>query len=1164
MQSIASGDGPVDVDRTSLERYYAATGTPPGRFLGRGLALLDEGRGVVAGSVVEDEHLRRMLKELADPITGKALSTRGLRSNAVGSFDLTFSPTKSISVAWALADAETRQRIYECQQAAVAEVLAYAEEHVFRVRAGKDGIVSDHTNGVIAAAFTHFDSRAGDPQLHDHVVVMNRAQSARDGQWRSLDSRAIFSSAVELSELHNGLLADKLTAQLGFGWDRQTRLHSDVPKWEIAGVPVDLAAAFSQRTDRIAAETTRLITQFEADHGRTPTQVEIIRLRQTATLSTRSAKHHSSLDDLLGGWRTRAGQVLNQTSQELDGFVPALVTWPALVNAAIFTPDTIATIAEEVLTTVSTKRSTFSASNLRAEAARRLQGVRFATGAERAEIMRAVGEQATSQAVLLNTPDLREVPALLARSSASEGFHDTAHLLYTSRLVLDAEGRLLEGSDRVGAPAIDPVVASTIAEAPLPGRSYTLSDDQRIAVLSVATSSREIDLLVGPAGSGKSTAMAGLKAIWDAVYGPDMVLGLAPSANAAQVLGEELSIDTENVAKFLHEYRRNGERQRARAKLDTEFNERRISGKPPTFRMIRARTKLADSEGKWQLAGGQLVIVDEASMLSTFDFDELASAVREAGAKLLCVGDYAQLTSVDAGGMFSTLVDSRADVATLDTLQRFHEPWEAAATLLIRGGHDTAFYAYQRHERLVEGAREDLMDQVYAAWKTDLAAGKTSLMMARDNQTVLELNARARIERLKSGEVVGDTRVAGGLAGVGDLVVTRHNDRSLSDTGHDWVRNGDMWRVTEIHADGALSLRRRDGDGAVRVPATYAQEYVELGYAATLHRAQGRTVDRAHCLVDPVTDRASLYVGITRGRESNMLYVDTAYDADSATSHDGVYEPVDLQSAFHSMLANARKDRSATEIIRDAAEQRNSVRTLINEYDTIVSLTDTTNWRDVLAQTLSAPLVETLATSDGYELLTSSMRRCRDLGHDLDDTLVEVIGERPLTDVRDAATVLDYRLRRWLDSAPEPESGRFIAGLFPAGESETPDIARALEERHAAIEERCDWLLERGFAQNEVWVHTVGTPPAGEAGLDWHDLAVTVAAYRDRWGITDSDVVLGEVPSHNSEQRVQRDRAQQALEALHQLREETSPMTVFSNALDEPGRDQSPGFGIEL
>ena len=205
MESVATGDGaPVPSD--GLTRYYAESGTPPGVFLGSGLAGLGAGAGVEKGALVTEEHLYRMLGLCADPVTGLPLgrppnnptrpaavgardARRGSTADAddgsdtskpagrsaarvpVAGFDLTFSPSKSVSAAWALADEDTKAVIYDCHRRAIDYVIAYAEKDVFHSRSGTNGIVTEDIEGIVAAAFTHWDSRAGDPQLHDHVVV---------------------------------------------------------------------------------------------------------------------------------------------------------------------------------------------------------------------------------------------------------------------------------------------------------------------------------------------------------------------------------------------------------------------------------------------------------------------------------------------------------------------------------------------------------------------------------------------------------------------------------------------------------------------------------------------------------------------------------------------------------------------------------------------------------------------------------------------------------------------------------------------------------------------------------------------------------------------------------------------------------------------------------
>ena len=152
---------------------------------------------------------------------------------------------------------------------------------------------------------------------------------------------------------------------------------------------------------------------------------------------------------------------------------------------------------------------------------------------------------------------------------------------------------------------------------------------------------------------------------------------------------------------------------------------------------------------------------------------------------------------------------------------------------------------------------------------------------------------------------------------MGDLVVTRRNHRGLT-TGPSWVKNGDQWTVTAVHPDGAFDAARADGRGRATLPAAYVARHVDLGYATTAHRAQGRTVDTAHAYVTATTLREPLYVMATRGRETNRLYVDTTYDPDAATSHTDPDHrtPADVLRA---VLAATGDDRSALLTLAAAA-----------------------------------------------------------------------------------------------------------------------------------------------------------------------------------------------------------------------------------------------------
>ncbi len=559
MDSVAAGDEATP-QHEGLTAYYAASGTPPGRFLGAGLADLDGGNGVEIGTQVTEEHLYRMLVALADPASGEPLGCAPrmptARSAPVVGFDLTFSPCKSVSVAWALADPATQAVVAACHDRAVETVLAWAERNVFRSRSGKNGVVEEDVTGVIATAFTHFASRADDPQLHDHVVVWNRAKSVSDGRWRTLDSRALFKAVTTLSEMHQGVLADLLTERLGVGWEPRSRRHSERPRFEIAGVSEDLMAEFSTRSGQVAEHAERLVGEFVAARGRQPTVVEQERLRQRATIATRPAKTRHSLAALIDHWRQRAEPFVPIDEQREWGEGLLGRSTAATYCAGDIADELIAKAADAVLAEVSGRRAAYGRMNLLAEAHRVLQGARFAAPADRFAVAEAVTDLAVARSLRLSPPPLCHTPAAYLRADGSSRLSPEHHVLYTTNALLDAEARLLEAGRGGGGPAVRRDVVAAVTAKKLPGREHRLGLDQAFAVEQVATSGRMLDLLLGPAGSGKSSAMAGLRAVWETEHGPGSVIGLAPSAAAAEVLAGELGIATENTAKWLTEHRR--------------------------------------------------------------------------------------------------------------------------------------------------------------------------------------------------------------------------------------------------------------------------------------------------------------------------------------------------------------------------------------------------------------------------------------------------------------------------------------------------------------------------------------------------------------------------------------------------------------------------------
>ena len=1074
MESIAVGDGAAEPG-TPLSRYYESSGTPPGVWMGAGLGGLNGGTGLAAGSQVTADQLGNMLGLCVDPVSGglcgrkpnaepAPLSERVARRVArlpegleeaertarvaeieaqerarsanfkppVAAFDLTFSPQKSVSVAWALASRETQAVMYECHRRAIEVALEYGEQHMFHSRSGTNGVLQEEVEGVVAAAFTHYDSRTGDPQLHDHVVVWNRARSRSDGKWRTLDSRGLYKQVVTLSEIYDGVLEDLLTAALGVGW-RRTETRGGQLKVEVEGVTDVLLAEFSRRRREIDAEEQRLAKEFTEAHGRGPSPVEKRRLAQRATLSTRQEKTHRSLAAMSENWRDRARRYVGDGEAWVETLKDRC-DLPALREGDL-SGGMLADLAQVARERTAERRATFTHANVLAEVHRQLRGLRFASYQDRLAVAERTAQLALGTSLMVSAPELHHVPDRYRRSDGTSMLRPADHLVYTTESLLDAEQRLLDAGRQTDAPTVSVEVVAQVTAENLPGRDSGLSVDQALAVEKIACSGRSLDVLVGPAGTGKSTTMAGLRAVWERAHGAGSVLGLAPSAAAAEVLASELGIDAENTAKWLHEHRQHQERQAQLAEVDDILRDAShpLHSQPATHERAR---ELREQLERWSLHAGQIVIVDEASLAGTFALEELASVAREAGAKLLLVGDPNQLSAVDAGGMFTALVRDRGSAAPgLSDVRRFRRAWEKEASLLLREGREHAIAVYEQHERIAGGDREGLIAQVYAAWKADVDRGLTSLMIAGDSATVAELNRRARADRIAAGQVTETgIDIAGGQhAGVGDEVVTRQNDRRLR-TQKGWVKNGDRWHVIATHADGSLTVRRGGGGGQVRLPADYVAEHVELAYATTAHRAQGRTVDTGHAMISAATTREVLYVAATRGRESNKLYVDVAYDPDPATGHKGATDHQTPHSVLVGVLANEGADRAAHEQIQASWDAAEGLVQLHAEYLTLARTAQAERWAALIANAgLTGEQAAQVTGSDAYGPLVAALRDAEARGLNVDVALPRLIASRPLEDAQDLAAVLHSRVDTWVERAASRRrpATDLIAGLIP-------------------------------------------------------------------------------------------------------------------------------------
>ena len=1150
LKHTASGD----CDRSpkaDLTAYYASSGNPAGRWYGRGLAALGAD-GLSAGSQVGEPQMAYLFGQGKDPTTGAALGrpyrnytpaaeriakqvaglSRDMAADArdaavatitrvelakhtptaVAGFDLTFTPTKSVSTVWAVSDGPTQAAVLDAHRAAVTQALAFLEDNAAFTRTGTGGCQQHQVTGLIAAGFDHWDSRAGDPNLHTHLVIANKVQGPH-GAWLSVDSRALHHAVVMVSEVYDDLLADELARRLPveFGW--RHRGPRRTPGFELDGVDDALMTEFSTRTTQIDEAMTGVLGQFYATHGRGPNRIEVSRLRQQVTRATRPDKHVTPLGDLMTVWKARATRRTGKTPAELTA--AALRLSHTVPQRADHIPaPVIGRLAEHTIGQVMTRRSTWTRWNVMAEAARSTRAMRMATPGDRAALLERVTDAALGSCVILQAPDPLIVPATYTRPDGASQFNRAGEDRYTHNQVLDAEARLLDAATfDAGAPTAPAWLAKAVTSRPIArtdGRTVTLAPDQADAVEHVAASSARVDVLVGPAGTGKTTTLAALKAVWEQAHGRDTVVGLAPSATAAAELGQALGIGCENTAKWLHESVGSGAQRRTGllAHLHAERSAALGIDQRTRLRTIDTAVNTLTAQGdRYRLRRDQLLIIDEASLAGTFTLDALTAQAAAAGAKVLLVGDHKQLSAVDAGGAFHLLAE-RGRAAALTSLWRFSQPWEAAATRRLRNGDVGVIDAYAEHDRISAGAAEVMCEDAYAAWQADTEAGVSAILIAADSHTVDVLNTRAHNDRVADGLVApeGLTKADGTTISVGDRVLTRSNNRRLrAPKGH--VRNGDLWQVAVIAPDGAITVVpvARPGSampatgGEVTLPAGYVAEHVDLGYATTTHRAQGITVDRAHVLAAPGMVRENLYVGMSRGRHDNHVYI--ALDGVDPTCDylpDRQHIP-DGHDAFAAILATSGAELSATETIAASQDEVASLRRLEPIRQTLIADAAGHRWDATFPDLgLSAEQCEQMTTSPARGPLITALERGRTLGHPMPQVLAGLIAARPIdgTDpALDVAAVLHHRVNDWLRTqVDDPGSIRVVPDTTDAPD----DITALFNQVDKLIAARTDALTDQAIDAQPDWLVALGPAPDDPAARSaWRTQIAAHVAHED-------------------------------------------------------------------
>ncbi|MBN2622891.1 MAG: relaxase domain-containing protein, partial [Acidimicrobiales bacterium] len=1061
-----------------------------------------------------EERLAEALQREPDADAGRQAEIRReverSQRSAVGSFDVTLSPQKSISLYRAgllaqgrVADAD---RVLAAHRAGVAAALAYAQREAGFSRLGYHGrSVGDHpTTGRyadahdwIAADFVHETSRAGDVQLHAHLQILNRVRVTLPGgetAWRTLDSRALHKARPAMEAIYHRTMEERLSADLPV----EFTTREDGRAREIIGITVEDRTAASSRRQEVTAEVARYVDAYQERTGHAPSPQLLSRMTERAALQTRGHKDTTeTLDQLVDRWEREAVEEGRRTHAEMAEAAEAAAVASRLDRMTAAAPEldrgqVIRTALEEV----TAERTSFGRDDVMRSIGRALPeqlGDAAADAGGVAALLDSLTEEALGpEHGVIQVAGFEAVaaPAELCRQSDGRSVYQPgrASLRYGSVAHMQAEERMVAQAQapapRLEAERIDAAIEAS-----------TLGEDQAAAVRGVLGDGRTVSVIVGPAGAGKSYAQGIVTQAWQA--DGRRVIGLAPSNIAASVLGEAGVETTASLARFLTYHDGQGSPQ--------------------------ARARLA-------VGAGDLIIVDEAAMATADDMGRLIEIATAAGAKVALVGDDAQMQAVGRGGSFR-LLRGQLGAYQLETVRRFRDPdgstrqWEADASLRLRDGDPEALAAYAEHGRIHGGSEEEMSAAAVRAYVVDTLAGRSAVLVTSTNEAADELAGRIRAELVRHGRVdeAGVPVMGGNLAGAGDLIQARENDPRLTGADGQAVTNRQVYRVVQRHADGSLTVRRVIGQGdqgerlagPVRLPAGYVAGRVALAYAGTVHATQGRTVDSGYLYGDEALAREAAYVALTRGRLLNEAFLVTRRERDPEHLRTLDSTPTAVMGRI---LAHETGDRATLEILAEGTDYAASLPALVPIWEDLVSAHTRTQARATLSRILGDQALDRLDAEEA-DPLYATVREQQLRGHDPEALLSEAIGDpRSVTDARELGALLQHRVRSAAARrAPEHSpAGPEWADRTPDMPGPIGDHARRVAE---AIDARQAELGRRAALQRPAWAtERFGPVPEDEARrAQWRTRAGRVAGYQEMYDPdAGSRTVIGPAPARRA------------------------------------------------
>lgn len=809
----AMGGGKINYYLNLIEEdYYLSGEAQHGLWWGSGA-----GEFSLSGEIEDHQHVRNLFRGFS-PEGGRALVQNAGEGDRRSGFDFTFSAPKAVSALWSQAIVEVREEVEAAHQKAVEAALGYLESMAV-TRRGKGGGELERC-GLSVALFRHGTSRAQDPQLHTHALLLNVARRP-DGTTGTLDYRPLLRAKMAAGALYRAELAAQLERRLAVEVLREKEAFT------LGGVPASLIEEFSTRRQEIK-------------EGIEKTGARSAKAAAKVAIETRLRKGEASSEELFSSWKEAGAKhgfdlcgVLNRSVRALDER-HMIAESKKTINHAI-----------KRLTESS---SHFSKRELVRFAAEEAQGRGIGTGS----LIGAVDEHLEHSKGIVRLGEVESEPRFTTREmlSLEKALLFSAEAL-SRKLVFDVSVR--------GREAVKAV--------------RTLSREQAGALDYLTTASGHLACVSGMAGTGKTYLLDAAREVWE--RSGYRVIGAALSAKAAKGLEDGAKIKSMSVAKALWLLDKRG----IAAQIKENLSLRTIARHVSLDSFFRGGKLLYDKKwgGGLKLEKKSVLVVDEAGMVDTPQMARLIAHVEKAGAKLVLVGDERQLQPIGPGAPFRAIT-KRTGSASLNKIIRQRAGWAKKAVQDISAGRaGKALKAYEERGLVkVSRNKRGSIKKLVSEWR-DLPRGKVgeTLVFASTREEARELNELCQRARRERGEIspkgikVGERRFS-----AGDHILFMRNFTARGLSGHTDVQNGTLAQVLSVSPlRGKMKVRLQGG----KVFSFSVREYtdIELGYAMTTHKAQGVTVERALVLTGGrMTDRELSYVKASRARGETRIYTD--------------------------------------------------------------------------------------------------------------------------------------------------------------------------------------------------------------------------------------------------------------------------------------------------